>query len=128
VGCNWVKELVLQLGRVLWFFVELGFNSLTSFGLVLGVYLFKFFVFVAFFLDNKIKKLVCITFVHIHHFVKIENWNNHNQNFFEKSKIICNQMVKSDGAVDFRFFQNIYPSFFKNENILYWYLQDKPKM
>jgi len=37
VGCGWVRELVLQLGRVLWFFIELGFNSFTSFGLILGV-------------------------------------------------------------------------------------------
>jgi len=32
-----IRELVLQLGKGLWFFIELGFNSSTSFGLVLGV-------------------------------------------------------------------------------------------
>jgi hypothetical protein len=36
-GVGWVRELVLQLGKVLWFFIELGFNFLTSFGLVLEI-------------------------------------------------------------------------------------------
>ncbi len=30
------------------------------------------------FVGNKIRKLICITFVHIHNFVKIENQHIHN--------------------------------------------------
>ncbi len=44
MGCGWVRELVLQLGKVLWFFIELRFNSLISFGLVFGILFFRFFV------------------------------------------------------------------------------------
>ncbi len=70
--CDWVKEHVLQLGRVLWFFIELGFNSPTSFSLFQILQLSKFFV------GSKIKKLICIIFVHTCHFVKIENQHIHN--------------------------------------------------
>jgi len=37
VGCGWVKELVLHLGRVLRFYEEPGFNFHRSFGLDLGM-------------------------------------------------------------------------------------------
>ncbi len=36
-GRGWVKELVLHLGKVLWFFIELGFNFHRSFDLDLGI-------------------------------------------------------------------------------------------
>jgi hypothetical protein len=54
-----------------------------------------------FVVGNKIRKLICITFVHIHNFVKIENQHIHNWQKKIINKITCNRM---DGIVDVRFF------------------------
>jgi hypothetical protein len=70
VGFGWLGNLCCNWAK---FFIELGFNSPTSSSLVLVVSilccLLQFF-----FVNNKIIKLICITFVHIYQFLKIENW------------------------------------------------------